>query len=292
MHRLLMFGDESADERKERVFALSLVIGTETEWEETILRWLSITRGAEFHANEFETEFVADEERVKHPKRLEEYRSLIDVLVDSHLAGFVFALDLGSFRELFPQTPKDSPYSKCFTDILGVVATLTRQWNQEQANGGPNEECLVELTFDRRQGEGTLETLHETFMNQPEWRDEQVFATSVKFDTRQNPRIQVADLLAREGMKELDRQLTRRAPSPRKSFLALSAPVKKFNFVFRQRSYFERWQQQQAALESAVGFTDEGYSRWLSETGRVQDGVLSDNLRNRAVYLAWLDRPR
>jgi hypothetical protein len=289
---LKVFGDESADESAKRVFALSAVFGTEEEWVPTVAEWVRLTGGVEFHANEFETEFVRDSDRSKHKKRLDEYKALVHVLVNSPLVGFTVALDLGSFRAFF-HDDFEVGYYKCFTDILAILAPLMRRWNDyvasDPAGGGDYLKAKAELTFDRRQGQGTILTLYDTFTAQPEWRGTDLFNTKVSFDTRANPRIQIADLLAREAMKELDRVITGRSARPRGSKVALDSIPKKFNFIQRDRVYIEKWKLQQATMEAIEGINAEGYGKWLIETGRVQNGKPVDNMRNRAMYMAWLD---
>src|SRR2546425_12783756 len=51
---LKVFGDESADETRSRVFAVAGVIGSEAEWQLAMRDWLRRTRGMSFHANECE----------------------------------------------------------------------------------------------------------------------------------------------------------------------------------------------------------------------------------------------
>ena len=56
-----MFGDESADATKSRVFAIAGVVGTEDEWQLAMREWLRCTRGLPFHATDRESRDV------KHP---------------------------------------------------------------------------------------------------------------------------------------------------------------------------------------------------------------------------------
>ena len=48
---LSVFGDESSDEKKQRVFAVAGVIGSEEMWNAIEPRWVSRTGGIPFHAN-------------------------------------------------------------------------------------------------------------------------------------------------------------------------------------------------------------------------------------------------
>ena len=51
---LSVFGDESADETKQRVFAISGVFGLESEWLRAEAAWTALTNGEVFHAADWE----------------------------------------------------------------------------------------------------------------------------------------------------------------------------------------------------------------------------------------------
>jgi hypothetical protein len=75
-----MFGDESADETKSRVFAVACVVGSEDEWALAVREWLRRTRGKQFHANKCESEFAHDPDRQKHKDNLKLYEDLTKIL--------------------------------------------------------------------------------------------------------------------------------------------------------------------------------------------------------------------
>src|SRR5690349_13968019 len=86
-----IFGDESADEKVQRVFAIAAIVGGDDRWEEFVAQWVEITKGAEFHAAQWETKYANDPDRSKHTKQLESYRKLTETLAWSGLHGWGIA---------------------------------------------------------------------------------------------------------------------------------------------------------------------------------------------------------
>jgi hypothetical protein len=105
-----MYGDESADETKTRVFAVAGVLGTEDEWQLAMREWLRRTRGLPFHAKECESNYGKDKQQ--HDNDLALYKDLTEILAASYLVGFAVALDLQNqaefFQIFFPMPPTTS----------------------------------------------------------------------------------------------------------------------------------------------------------------------------------------
>ena len=290
---LHLFGDESADETGQRVFAVSGLVGTGREWQLAEDAWVQRTGGQVFHATDCETEYARDSDRNKHKANLSLYKELTEILANGYVAGICMALDLVSFRECFPAAPLDAPYFKCLSDLLSAFGNLTREHNAKLENEREFDEVQIDFTVDdRRQSSHNAGELYKAFVNQPEWVDRNAcLGAKLSFDTRANPRIQMADLVAREAMKELDRKLAPTRRQPRKSWLALEQSGK-FKFQERDRAYCERSRESMPQLQAETGMSDERYSRWLAETGRVQNGRPHDTMANRIEYFALLDRKR
>jgi hypothetical protein len=53
---LSVFGDESADETKQRVFAVAGVVGNEDQWAALEAAWIARTGGIPFHAKDCESD--------------------------------------------------------------------------------------------------------------------------------------------------------------------------------------------------------------------------------------------
>jgi hypothetical protein len=188
---LSVFGDESSDETKQRVFAVSGLIGTEAEWQQAETEWTAKTGGEVFHAADWE-----------YAGRKDDYKVLAQTLADSPVAGVVYAIDLVAFNEVFPDTLREASYLQCFTRIIVDIADNAMAFNTRVPH------CLskVEYTFDNRpEVEFSAARLYGTLINEPGWRPASLLASKISFECRTNPRIQMADMIAREGMKDLDR---------------------------------------------------------------------------------------
>jgi hypothetical protein len=101
----------------------------------------------------------------------------------------------------------------------------------------------------------------------------------------------MADLLAREAMKELDRKLTGIPAHQRRSYEALDKAelwgAKKFIFVEYGEDYCAQWRD---LVNSPQGQSDSReYEKWLVDTGCVQNGHTHDTIANRARFHNWLE---
>jgi hypothetical protein len=284
---LKLYGDESADETRSRVFAVGAVFGTEDEWALAIREWLRRTRGRKFHANKVESEYARDPATQKHKDNLALYKDLTTILAESHIVGLSVALDLASLNRCLPGTPPETAYCKCFTDILRNTAEMARRLPGEES------ESTFEYVFDSRlETDGTASQIYQVYRKLPEWRDTAIFDSKVTFEGGDEPRLEMADLLAREAMKELDRQITGARPKPRRSYEALRdatmGGINKFIFINRDSDYCESWRDQ---VNGPQGQADRSaYEKWLIDTGNVQNGHAHDTQANRIRFYAWLER--
>lgn len=140
----------------------------------------------------------------------------------------------------------------------------------------------MEFTFDHRKGsEGNAGTLYSAFINQPEWKDANILSGKVSFDSRSNPRIQIADLVAREAMRELDRRISSPDKRQRKPFIALQR-LEAFKFIELDRRYCIELRD----LVQTSG-DEPRYWEWLRNTGRVQHGKPMDNFGNRFSHYMY-----
>jgi hypothetical protein len=277
---LSVFGDESADETKQRVFAVSGIVGTESEWKLAEQAWVDRTGGKVFHAADCEYE-----------KQFDLYKDLTQILAKGYVAGIGIALDLISLREFLPDILPDAGYYVCFHKVIAAMAQMARDWNERVAANPEcgDEQVQLEFTFDHRiESKQNAGRLYSTFINQPEWKNSIILDTKIAFESREKPHIQMADLIAREAMKDLDRQIGPNTFPERKSKIALKEKDH-FKFVGLDRDYCKLWRDRMSTLEVESGISRKGYARWLSDRGRVQDNRPHDNWSNRALYLAWLD---
>ena len=272
-----VFGDESADETQKRVFAIACVLGTDEEWKGLVGKWVERTGEKGFHAATCESEYAEDPDRDKHKANLNLYRDLTQLIVGSGLYGWGVGVDLAAFLECFPESPKDIGYYKCFSETVKRII-------HEGKKRGDTE---LKFTFDnRQQTEATTAVIYDWMVNQPEWWGDNIFLDyEIGFSSIKNPRIQVADLVARETMKYMDNHLqplALRRPT-RGSMHALATTNNRFQFDFLARGYFEDWASKMGELAGVVAFTKEDIRRWF------ELNKLSDTMGNRMRFLIWFE---
>lgn len=282
-HTLKAFGDESADAKKARVFAVAAVFGTEDEWGLAIRQWLMRTRGLPFHATDCETYHP---DKAFHDARLDLYRDLTQILATSNLVGFAVALNLASYREIFKVGPPDWAYFKALADVIGAAASKAKHFN----GLGNDESARLEFTFDSRlESHGTAGTMYTALASQPEWAESGIFDTQIHFDggSGKSPRLEMGDLLAREAMKELDRKITNARPKKRGARIALEE-TNKFHFIERDREYWEALRTMVEKPESLELMKQ--WDGWLLAGARTNhDGTPARTMNNWFLFNAWLD---
>jgi hypothetical protein len=266
---LRVFGDDSMDETKERVCAVVGVIGTEAAWKELKGKWLARTGGIPFHANDCDSDY-GDYVNTPHAENKALYRDLAIILADSHVGGYGHAIDLMAHRRVFPGT-LDIAYYRAF---LGVI--------EEMKNVARNNEEIAELTFDMRlESEYNAGLLYgHARENEPEWTLFLAGKISFAF-SRDEPGIQIADLLAREAMKALDNQVGPVKRKIRKSWAVLRE-TKRFEVEAYSDDWFNDLKKHYAELRKKVGFRQEDYVNWLRERNR------QPNTTNLIHFLDWI----
>jgi hypothetical protein len=257
-----IFGDESADQKSQIVFAVAALVGLESQWEAAAEEWLKITKGREFHANQWETS----------PHGRDSYNDLVRVISSSGLRGQGVAIDLKEFRAAFPDLQtQDCAYHKCFIETLDRLIKVS-------ADQGYKD---LKLTFDGRQGSGTTGLLYDSITAQKEWADAFDFADEISFGNRKNPRIQMADMLARETMRGFLSAIEN--ADPKEPFGILGRSEERIWFDFLVEDYFSQWRSALRELEERTGLCANGYFAWIKRKN------MQDNLNSRIRYMIWHD---
>jgi len=190
-----IFGDESSDETHERVFSVSDLVGTDAAWAEADALWMKATRGEEFHAAEWE-----------HARRFDDYKATTQALISSQVAGIAMSIDLAAFRSVIPDQLPDAGYYACLTKLISGMSREWHLWN-ERATGNPDSGdplvSEVRFTFDhRKESASNAGRIYSAIKNIDKPERSKLLGADVSFDSRKNPRIQMADLVAREAMKD------------------------------------------------------------------------------------------
>lgn len=267
-----VFGDDSADETKQRVFAVAGVIATDDVWDAVTQKWEERNKGVPFHATDCESGH-GDYEGRDHNENHALYKDLSIMLAESGAWGFGAAVDMAGFREVYPDLHEEMAYYKAFFEVVYYLSNFAKTYFRD----------TVKFTLDNRiQSNYSAAAIYDMLVNDaaimeegPDMFDEISFASSVK-----QVRIQVGDLYAREVMKELDRRLAPKKRAKRKSMVTLES-THRFGADLLMRQYFADMRSKTAQLEANdKEFNRHTYAKWL------KDHRLVDNIPNRFKFAA------
>ena len=140
----------------------------------------------------------------------------------------------------------------------------------------------VKFTFDMRpESEHNTELLYAMARQSKGWNP--YLDSEISFVcSRDHPRIQIADLFARETMKSLDNSFGPNPRPPRKSLMAL-LETERFHIDAFSTEWFEDLKAHMADLEESTGMSMFDYARWLVDTKRRRD-----NVSNRFEYIKYV----
>lgn len=254
---LLVYGDESLDATQSRVCAVAGVIGTEEMWENLEAKWTARNGGIPFHATDCESDRgdYAPKDRKdsdkKHKENKDLYRELTILVAESGLGGFASSQDLAAQRKAFPSPYEPPLYYQGFMDVLEAMR-----------NAADNRGQMAELTFDSRIGTEFNATEIYAYLQESGlyWRER--LARKLSFvSSREEPRIQIADLFAHEAMKELDNEVGPTKRVTRKSWECLKR-TGNFRIEKLGEEYFSDPRMQPQTLLKALGFKDGDFNEW------------------------------
>jgi hypothetical protein len=268
---------KASTSRGEHVIAMSCILGSDLEWAQTEARWTACTKGEIFHAAVWETD-ANDPDVSRHQQRLAQYKELTQALASGPAAGFAVAMDLAAFREVVQGVDEDAPYYLCLNYVVSSCGHVATELNAID----PELAMSIRVTVDRRiKSAAVAKKAYEMLFNEPQWKASAVLADELAFDDRSNPRIQMADLVAREAMKEMQRRLGLTSRPVRRSFQALEQSGR-FKFRWHGRVWCQDFRDKlERAGASELMAT---YEKWLHKSGRVQDGKVHDTPMNRLDF--------
>jgi len=216
---LIVCGDDSSDDKLEKVLAVGGLAGTPSQWTSFKEAWKRQNAVA-FHSSDCESdrrEFA----RFNHKDNLALYRANVTLIVESGLCGFASAIDIRSLRRAVPGLPRDYGFYLCFADFCSQAAKLGALLYPK---------LRVDTRFDRNtERNHAVGILYEYLRDQYGLAD--VLCDRVTVSCRhESIEVQAADVIARELMKDFDNELAHADRPKRKSFLALDAS-KKFRWA-------------------------------------------------------------
>jgi hypothetical protein len=265
---ILVYGDDSADKKRDRVAAVAAVFGSEEMWGWIEPQWIARNDGVPFHARDCESD-RGDYRDIPHEKNKGLYKDLATMLAFSELIGLGIAIDLVAQRIVFPQAP-DLAYYKAFTEIMAFIKRIATRYKQP-----------AKFVFDiSTENEYNAGLLYDNFRSDdPEMM--QYFDAEISFvPAKYSPRVQIADLLAYEAMKALDNTLGPK-PRRRRSWEALRATDRFEVFSFSEE-WFKDLKRHLPELEQKVGFNQQDYTKWLNEKNR------HHNTSNLFHFVNWI----
>jgi hypothetical protein len=259
----LVYGDESMDEAQNRVCAVAALVGIDKDWESLEAKWKDLHGDIPFHANDCESNrgnFAVgptEDADAKNKQNKELYRNSVLLLAESEIGGFGSALDLKSQREAF-RPPNNPPlYYQPFIDVLYAV------YNLLESNSG-----FSKLTFDSRiQSDHNAALIYAGLReNNSEWQ--QRFADEISFvSSRLNVRIQIADLFAREAMKDLDNEVGPKKRPTRKSWECLR-DTGRFFIKRTGMEYFDPASRNMDQVREIFHIGPGDFEQWLKDRNR------------------------
>jgi hypothetical protein len=269
---LSVFGDESSDETKQRVFVVGGLLGDTQQWDGLAPKWNETTGGRIFHAAECESgygDFRGLSEETRH--RL--HRDLTRVLAESGLIGWGAAIDLKAATANFPEMLPHQPRFSCFVRVIQHFASVGSQCIPRDS---------LEFTFDQHPETQYNSGLLYNYMA-TEWTDEPAFlAEKISFASRKYVGIQAADLWAREMMKRFDSFIRDDRSTPRLQWQMLRE-TNRFYGEFICSGYFEDFKARYDSISAEVGMNQNEYQEWLVRKRR------QDNQTNRIEYMMMVD---
>jgi hypothetical protein len=271
---LSVFGDESHDQTKKRVFVVAGLLGNDKGWESFRQQWKERTGGLIFHAADCESGH-GDFKEMPEPKRLKLHLDLTQILADSKLMGYGYAVDLAGCCKVVPHAVKqfpDMPYYDCFVKAVGYLSDLAQVFVPRDR---------VEFTFDQhKETQYNAGLLYDWLSH---YKDDVV--EKVSFSTRKEPGIQGADLWARELMKRCDSRLFNSRTNPRPQWNTLLG-TRRFRFKFVLEDQFQKEMDDAAAEYQVSDELHAEYEEWRRKHRLV------DNLSNRFRWFAMQDKAR
>jgi hypothetical protein len=269
---IYVYGDDGADEKAERVRAVSVIAGFDEWWQRVEDDWTVRCGGIPFHAVDCESDH-GDYEDIPHNENKATYRDLTGILAASELAGIGIAIDLIAQHKIFPGS-LELAYYRAFLECLTGVATFAK-------NIGEVAKLTFDISTENEYNAGLLyKTMREGDPDLLKWLHPEISFVPWRDCTR----VQVADLLAYEAWKALDHtvgQVKRRR---------CSWELLRNTGRFETLSYSEDWFRdlkrhiESGELGAKVGFCEMDYVRWLAQHHR------QHNLTNLFTFMDWIRR--
>src|ERR1700733_2248268 len=186
-------------------------------------------------------------------------------------------MNLSGYSNALDRPVDELPHYFCFIEVIKEFALRVRYLIPQDK---------VEFTFDRNlKTQYNCTFMYDYMVTLPEWSDRELVADRIAFSTRKNPKIQAADLWAREVMKYGEECLKRNQPIMRGSFQALEE-TDRFACAFFDASYFTDMRRKLIERREP-GHSLNEYDAWR-EKHRMQD--TTENRIRYHIYLNMVEK--
>ena len=218
---MIAYGDESADQKQERVYAVAVVFGLQSEWDALKEAWLKRTGGKVFHGSDGQSDLTLQ-------------RDLVDIILESGLRGFGHAIDLHSQSKWMITDFRESAYHLSLRQVMLHVCGLAHE------NDVPARR--VRFVMDtKKEIIGAAKCIHDYFVNTPEWRYHQALDSDFGFSNREEVGIQVADLYVGELRKWVDDIVSTGSQDQREHLRRLESSKRFGGIAITGSDYFRDW---------------------------------------------------
>ena len=171
-------------------------------------------------------------------------------------------IDLIGLRKVHPSESLPSRmYYRGFVDVIEVIQIYAKRYGD-----------LAEVTFDTRSESDHKAALLYANMREtnPGWKE--CLAPKVSFDCDRNPRLESADLFAREAMKHLDNRIGPKKRPTRKAWTTLRES-RRFAATFFGEEHFREMDDEFRAPSSVFKTEPEEYNEWLVKRRRIDNNT-------------------
>ena len=278
---LTVYGDESSDGKRDRVFTLAGIIGTQENWNRFEINWNNRTGDIPYHA----TDCLAGYGNYKEwpeDKRLRLHYDLSNILAESDgLFASSFSIDVASFNEVYPDADEDDPFYFCFQHIVAEMATITEIFNQTKDD---QHKQHVNFIFHERNDKYNVGLLYDKMKKLNQWNEYTVYMEpSIEFAfSDKYVGVQAADLWALEIRKDFDNSL-RSITNKSEELTMLLSKGNRFLLHHYFRSNLIDQRKRIEEMENSSKYWVH-YQDWLSKHKR------NDNRQNKIQFMDYWEK--
>lgn len=260
---LTVFGDESTDGERQRVFVVAGLIATQKRWDALEPVWIKTLGGKRFHG----TDLVSgggDFQGISKEQRLKLYLDLTKLLVKTNIIGFGVAIEINAYRTLFPDVPEYMSYYMCFVPTVLQLSKIAAS-NKQKANF---------IFHHNRKTDYNSGLLYDSMINFPEVKFRKYF-NRISFASDDEIGIQCVDLFAREVRRDFDKRYLQNIKyNTGKSFESL-CKTGRFFYEPHDKQYLKDFRERYDKRQVNLG-------NWLKTHG------LDNNITNRIQHMIHL----